>query len=613
MHPSRCLCLFVDSMQKPPFATWQLLLFATFVLAFVTIASPPALMDDVDSVTAQIARNMLTSGDWVTPRLNGIAYFEKPALRFWLVAVSYLIFGISDWAARIPMALASVALCWLVATFGRWAFRDEPSEQVGIVAGVVMVTCVGLFLFTRILIPDVVLALTTTLAMLAILRLLEPETVKLKQWAVVLGLALGTGFMLKGLVAWVFPAGATLSYLLLSRQFFNWQLWRRSQLGLTVLVILAVCLPWLVLATLRNPPWFDFTMRSEPGQYHGFFWFFFLNEHLFRYLNLRYPRDYNTVPRLAFWLYHLLWLFPWSFYFPLMARLSFSPVLRAGRVRLFCLCWVGFTLLFFTFSTTQEYYSMPCYPALALLLGNAIYSADEKNSWSSYVTGFVAASAAIACCIILWLVRNEAVTGDIADAMNYQISTLSLGKAGDLTLSTMAWLRLPLVIAAMAFAVGTIAAFWRRAQFVVIGFALMMLVLFNAARLAMITLNPYFGSRALVVALNAAPPGQLIVDDQYYSFSSVFFYSNHTALLLNGRKMNLEYGSHAPNAPAVFLTDAAFSARWISQERYYLMISFSELARLYKLVGKERLHLMHASGGKFLLTNQALPNTKPLG
>ena len=600
-------------MQKPPFVTWQLLLFATLILAYVTIASPPALMDDVDSVTAQIARNMLTSGDWVTPRLNGIAYFEKPALRFWIVAISYLIFGVSDWAARVPIALASVALCWLVRYFGRWAFLDKPSEHVGTVAGVVMATCVGLFLFTRILIPDVVLTLTTTVAMLAILRLIEPEATKLKQWAALLGFALGAGFMLKGLVAWVFPVGATLSYLLLTRQVFNWQLWRRSQLWLALFVLLAVCLPWLVLATLRNPPYFDFTMRSEPGKYHGFFWFFFLNEHLFRYLNLRYPRDYNTVPRLAFWLYHLLWLFPWSFYFPLVTRQSFAPFSRAGRVRLFCLCWIGCTLLFFTFSTTQEYYSMPCYPALALLLGNAIYVEHEQNRWPSYFTGLIAACAAITGGVILWLVRGVVVTGEIADVMNYQTSTLSLGKAGDLTLESMAWLRTPLMIAACAFAVGAFSSFWRRARFSVLGLALMMLILFNAARLAMVKLNPYLGSRPLAVTLNAAPPGQWIADDQYYSFSSVFFYSNRSALLLNGRKMNLEYGSYAPEAPPVFISDAEFVTRWRSNERHYLTTANAELPRFRQLVGTELLHQLSYSGGKRLFTNQALPNSRPLG
>ena len=103
-------------------------------------------------------------------------------------------------------------------------------------------------------------------------------------------------------------------------------------------------------------------MHSAPGEYHGFLWFYFINEQLLRFLNLRYPRDYNTVPRVWFWLLHLVWLFPWSVYFPAACKLSFRPVDRAGRTRLLALCWTGFVLVFFTFSTTQEYYSMPCYP-----------------------------------------------------------------------------------------------------------------------------------------------------------------------------------------------------------------------------------------------------------
>ena len=80
--------------------------------------------------------------------------------------------------------------------------------------------------------------------------------------------------------------------------------------------MLLIAAPWHVLAALRNPPYFDFTMRSAPGEYHGFLWFYFINEQLLRFLNMRYPRDYDTVPRLYFWLFHLLWLFPWSVYFP---------------------------------------------------------------------------------------------------------------------------------------------------------------------------------------------------------------------------------------------------------------------------------------------------------
>ncbi|HJZ98857.1 MAG TPA: glycosyltransferase family 39 protein, partial [Candidatus Solibacter sp.] len=119
------------------------------------MASPPGLMDDVDAVQAQIARNMLQSGDWVTARLDGVAYLEKSPLKYWMIAVSFAVFGAHDWAARIPVALSAVLLCWVVARFASWAFEGK----TGLYAGLVMATSVGLFLFTRILIPDVILTL----------------------------------------------------------------------------------------------------------------------------------------------------------------------------------------------------------------------------------------------------------------------------------------------------------------------------------------------------------------------------------------------------------------------------------------------------------------------
>ena len=227
-------------------------------------------------------------------------------------------------------------------------------------------------LFTRIQIPDVTVTATIALALWALLRALDPEEPRPALWSAIMAAAIGTGLLLKGLIAAVFPVAAALLYLAFAGQIAKREAWRRLHPFRGALIALAIAAPWHVLATLRNPPYFDFTMHSGPGHYRGFFWFYFFNEHLLRFLNLRYPRDYNTVPRLYFWLFHLLWLFPWSVYFPAaVATLSFRPVDRAGRMRLLCLCWAGFLLVFFTFSSTQEYYSMPCYPALALLIGSA--------------------------------------------------------------------------------------------------------------------------------------------------------------------------------------------------------------------------------------------------
>ena len=352
------------------------------------IVSPPSLMDDVDAVQAQIARNMLQSGDWVTARLDGIAYLEKSPLKYWMIAVSFLVFGVHDWAARIPIALSAVLLCWVTARFGAWGRFGRRAGRL--CAGWCWRRACGMFLFTRVLIPDVVLTLAIAVALWSLLRALEAKRRRTRaRWAMLMWALMGTGLLLKGLIAAVLPSGGGTALSWVHRAVIG-RGTRGAACGPSrgMLLLLAIAAPWHVLATLRNPPYFDFTMHSERGSYHGFFWFYFINEHLLRFLNLRYPRDYNTVPRLYFWVFHLLWLFPWSVYLPALAKLKYRRPDRASRARLMALCWAGFILVFFIFSTTQEYYSMPCYPALALLLGSGMAGATERTrGWPLTVHG----------------------------------------------------------------------------------------------------------------------------------------------------------------------------------------------------------------------------------
>ena len=558
-------------------------------------------MDDVDAVQAQIARTMLTSGDWVTARLDGVPYLEKSPLIYWTIAASYKVFGVHDWAARIPMALSAMGLAWLTAAFGIWAF----GRRAGFYAGLIVATCIGLFLFTRVLIPDVMLTFTVALAMWALLRVLDDEEPRPRLWAFLLAASLGVGLLLKSTVAVLFPVAAGAIYLFLTHQLFSARAWKRLRPFSGLLIVLLIAAPWHVLATLRNPPYFSFSLHSAPGEYHGFLWFYFMNEQVLRFLNLRYPRDYNTVPRLYFWLFHLLWLFPWSVYFPAVAKLSFKPVDRAGRTRLLALCWTGFMLVFFTFSTTQEYYTMPCYPALALLLGSAMAAGGDWVRRGTRMIAAIAGLAALALIAILVLVWNTPAPGDISTALSQRPGTytLSLSHMEDLTLASFAYLRLPLAVAAIAFlagALGTLRSTGRRAF---LAAALMMVLFFQAARLAMVTFDPYLSSRPLAEALLQAPEGKLIVDHHYYTFSSVFFYTNRSALLLNGRFNNLVYGSYAPGAPDVFLDDAGWKALWLGPDRCYVVASDYAMPRFEKLVGKAALNLVAASGGKVVLTN----------
>lgn len=561
-------------------------------------------MDDVDAVQAQIAHNMLQSGDWVTARLDGVKYLEKSPLKYWMMAVSFMIFGVHDWSARIPIALATVLLCWVTSRFAAWAF----GRRVGLYSGLVLATAVGLFLFTRILIPDVILTLTITLAMWSLLRALEEDEAHPTRWALGMWAAMGTGLLLKGLIAAVFPVAAGLLYLSLTGQLRVRRTWQRLRPFSGIALFLAIAAPWHVLATLANPPYLDFTMHSERGSYHGFFWFYFMNEHVLRFLNMRYPRDYDTVPRVYFWLFHLLWLFPWSVYFPAAWKLSYRGSDRASRVRLLALCWAGFILVFFTLSTTQEYYSMPCYPALALLLGSAIAAGSPLLKWGTRTLAVVTTLAALVIAAILWMVRTMPTPGDISAALsqNPELYQLSLGHMADLTLRAFAYLRLPLVVAGVAFAIGAVATWRARRSFVPLAaLTVMMVLFFHAARLALVVFDPYMASRPLAEALLHAPPGKLIVDDQYYTFSSVFFYTNRTALLLRGRVTNLVYGSYAPDAPTdVFMEDRDLPGRWSQPQRYYLLAEGPQVPRLRRLVGANALHVVAESGGKFLFTNQ---------
>jgi hypothetical protein len=486
---------------------------------------------------------------------------------------------------------------------GRWAF----SARAGFWAGIALATSVGLFLFTRIQIPDAMLTLTIALAMWALLRALDEDEPRPRLWAAVMAASIGVGLLLKGLIAAVFPCSAAFFYLLLSRQLFVKRTWQRLRPFSGALIVLVIAAPWHVLATLRNPPCLDFTMRSEPGRYRGFFWFYFFNEHILRFLNLRHPRDYNTVPRVYFWLFHLLWLFPWSVLLPAALRSGTQPATRAGRMRLLALCWTGFLLIFFTFSTTQEYYSMPCYPALALLIGAALAGGGAWVRRGAQVLSMVTALAAAACFTLLALVWGAPAPGDISQALTQhpEAYTLSLGHMGDLTIQSFAYLRVPLALAGTAFLIGAAGAWRFRDARAWAAVTLMMVLFFHAARLALVSFDPYMGSRALAGALMKAPPGELIVDNQYYTFSSVFFYTNRRALLLNGRVNNLEYGSYAPGAPQVFLTDAELPVRWQSRERYYLLAEGPAMERLTRLLGGEAIHRVAVSGGKFLVTNHA--------
>jgi 4-amino-4-deoxy-L-arabinose transferase-like glycosyltransferase len=250
-----------------------------WAVIYMTGISRPALLDDVDTVHAEAAREMLQRHDWVTLYTNGFRYLEKAPLLYWSLAASYKIFGVSDWSTRLPLMLGVLALLLATYRLGRYVY----GESGGLYAGVVLVTSLGLFIFTRFLIPEVLVALWLTLGYYFFLRSLEEENPsRFACWGFAAMCALNV--LTKGLIGLVFPAGAIGLYLLLTG---NLRRLLRLRVVSSTIVFLAIAAPWHILAALRNP---------AQGQARGFLWFYFINEHVMRFLGKRVPPGYDTVP-----------------------------------------------------------------------------------------------------------------------------------------------------------------------------------------------------------------------------------------------------------------------------------------------------------------------------
>jgi 4-amino-4-deoxy-L-arabinose transferase-like glycosyltransferase len=553
----------------------------------------------VDAAEALQAKNMLLSGDWITQHLNGTPYFDKAPLKYWITACLYSLFGIHDWVARLPTALSAILLCWLVVRMGRWA----NSPDVGFYSGLVLATSIGLFLFTRTIIPDVLLTLLIAASFSCLLHALESEHASFK-WALSMYAIIGCAVLTKGLIGVFFPVAIGTSFLLLSRGFH----WRRLHLIPGIFLFLVITVPWHLLATLHNPPVLDLTLHPGPhfgGIFRGFFWFYFINEQLLRFLNQRWPHDYNTTPRLWFWLYHLLWFCPWSLYLPEIVRFNFKPQDRTGRLRLMALCWIAVVMVFFTFSTTQEYYSMPIYPAVAILLGSAMVSGNRLLKWAPIITAWLFFASASIIAIILANVRSLATPGDIFTALiqHPSLYTLSLGHIADLTLSAFAYLKVPLELAGVAFLIGGLSVIVLPRNRGYVAIALTMLVFFQAAHLALIVFDPYLSSYNVARKLNQFPKGILIVCGKYNPLSSLFFYSHDGAIQDESDLDILEYGSLAPGAATISISDDQMKRLWEGPAHVYIVAKVAKLRHLEDVLGNQDSHLAFQSADKYLFAN----------
>jgi 4-amino-4-deoxy-L-arabinose transferase-like glycosyltransferase len=601
-HPARTILLVLTVL-------W-LLLYSSF-----TLFSPP-LLDDADSVHSEVAREMTLRHDWITLHANGIRYLEKAPLMYWGMALSFRVFGSRDWAARLPLALFALALFLITYAAGRRLFG---SHAAGFYAALILLTSFGIFIYTRIMIPDVVVCLWLTLALFLFWSSLEQERPSLATaWGFALACALGV--LTKGLIGVVFPLAVVVLFLFVTRNLGHLRRWHPVS---SLLVFLAVALPWHIAAGIRNPSQgHPVGLTPTAGNVHGFFWFYFINEQYLRYLNERVPRDYDTVPLALFWGLLVVFLIPWIAYLwlalgrvPWRRMIARAPLATSDQARSLLVLWAAFVLLFFSFSTRQEYYSLPALPPLALLIG--AWLAEEESSPPGdrkRIAAFRVAlglailgcAGAAAAAFFALGAKPPAPGADLSTLLSQNPGdyALSLGHFLDLRSQAMSAFRVPLLITAAALSGGTLANLLLRrrghARLANGGLAAMMVLFLLAAHIALVTFSPILSSKALADAIRPRlSPGDIVeIDGEYEDGSTLGFYLARQVRILNGRSSNLWYGSFFSDAPPIFDDDTSFRRLWSGPTRVFL---WTDPEKNLALPG--RVCIVAKSGGKEILGN----------
>ena len=573
------------------------------LIYFAGIFSPP-LLDDVDTVHAEAAREMVLRHDWVTCYTDGIRYLEKAPLMYWAVATSYEIFGVHDWSTRLPLMLGVLALLLATYVLGARAY----GERGGLYSAVVLATCLGPYIFTRFQIPDIVVGLWMALSALFFLLSLEQE--RPSRW-VCWGFAAtcALNVLTKSLIGLVFPLGAILLYLVITG---NLRHILKLRLFSSTLVFLLIAAPWHILAALHNP---------SQGAVKGFLWFYFVNEQFLRYVNKRVPPGYDTVPLFIFWGLTILWLAPWTVFLPqslkqIPRRLrELRGLLTAEqRASLFFLIWAFVIVGFFSFSTRQEYYTIPAVPALALLIGGWLareaYVAEESRAGriSSWVLFAIVLAGSAVGTVLLLSSRPPAPGADLADLLrkNPKEYDLSLGHFLDLTPEALGMFRPELFGAVLSLFVGAGVNLWmrylRKPQWGNAALGAMMVGLLGCVHAAFVVFSPVLSSQQLAAAIEKHyhAGDVVVIDGQYHQASTLNFYLRVPVRVLHVPSGNLWYGSKFPDAPQVFETNASFALLWSSSTTVFLWTDQDDPRELSGLPH----YFLARSGGKSVFANR---------
>ncbi len=557
-----------------------LLLALSALFLFPKLGMP--LLDPDEGLYASIAQEMLSRGDWVIPHVNGLPYLEKPPLYFWLTAGTFWLFGASEWAVRIWSALATLGAVLLTWRIGRRLY----GPRAGLYAGLILATVVGNGLYVRKASTDQLFVFCLALAMYGFLRDVErPDRGRTRfRWFYV-GAALAV--LAKGFIGLVFPlliAGIGLAW---ARRLS----WRHLNIGRGALLFAVIAVPWHVLAAWRSPTLFGF---------------YVLDNHLLRFLDARrFVEDDVPISTLGFLVASFLWAFPWGVLTLARAAPDASPT---ARWRPTLVAWVLVIVGLFALSRFKhEYYALPAFPALAILIGGAWASGRDIGRWlwvglagcvavgawavwaGAQLTPAQAMTGLAELNAYYRILREQAVPFPFASPRPFGLLLQGLG----LTL-LVGW-----SIATLCWARG-----WRRSSFVAL---LAVAAVITALILELLQIvEPHHSAKAVSQAIVAqAAPEDVIVYEGSLEYSPALpFYTGRRILLVNGAVGYFSFASKLPEAQGVFIETRDLIRLWDGPRRVFLVVRRPRAQSVVAALRRDSVRELGRFGSRWLYSNR---------
>lgn len=565
---------------------WRWLPLVLAALLYVGTSFGPAIYNQTEAQYAGAAREMLNRpqdyrpsaraqgerGRFLVPTNNGVPRLQKPPLVYWTLIASMKVFGVNDFSARLPNALAMLA--WLAGTVAL-GVRMTPDRaaglKLGLAAATVLATMMGTFVFGHLVAPEPFLGacLTWTFWCLSSACVLPAHGNTFLHLAWV---CMGLGAMTKGLHAVVYPLAA--AGVLAWRQPDTRPVWKR---------LFSRPTGWLILATILVP-WYAYIEHRYPG----FLWDQLINEQLGHVVDHRYPPDSSAVPLPIFGLEHLVFFLPWTFFIP--AAWRWRPGGAGQPVGGLLAAWFWITLLSVIFSSLQDYYLMTAFGPVAFWLARPWVEDSTRDARSLPRWTVVGPGAALG---VLGLFAVGLGTYLRLRGMDAGRATNSFGNRDQLWatvagFSVDAWEHLlPLLwgTGSVFLAGGIVAvvlAMRGNRPAVLASTAVMMLVVFIMAVRGMGILEDYFSQKRLCEVFNRAAPRDAIMVryGPTYINPSVLYYLDREVYWL-GASPDGEFASRRLGINRhIFLADAEFTRRWESASSVYLCIDDADLAKL---------------------------------